>query len=497
MDKIHINGHNKLKVGGIQPNGQCADVCSDDVATLEQEMRNGLNDTKHLVDFLELVLDNVYSGIIVCDIEGTVIYMNQVYAELLCVDRKDAVGKNIQSYFPSSRLTKVVKKGRAELGQKCSLRTELPLLVNRIPLINKGKPVGAILQTVFRDYQHFTDLLARLNLLEKEVKFYKKGLTSVLSATHSFDSIIGKSKAITEVKERTLKYADSDAPVLITGPTGTGKELFAHAVHNASARAEGPFVCVNCAAIPYELFESELFGYESGAFTGASKKGKPGKIELANGGTLYLDEIGELPLPAQAKLLRVLDNKTLDRVGGVESLKMDFRLVAATNRSLPELIEKRRFREDFFYRMNSMTVQIPPLAEREGDIPILTEHFLVAMGKARLRVSRNAMDALTGYHWPGNVRELKNVIEHAVSLAENGVIDRDHFPRDMFGGPRDLPSPPSGFPDSPLADEMARFEASFIREKLELYNGNMSKVSKILGISRSTLYEKCKKHGIG
>ncbi len=480
-----------------RPSRQCAQSSLAEGAGFEQNGLKGLDDTKHVVDFLELVLDNVYSGIIVCDLDGTVVYMNQVYAELLGVDRQEAVGNTIQTYFPSSRLRKVMKKGTAELGQKCSLRTELPLLVNRIPLINKGKTIGAILQTVFRDYQHFTDLLARLNLLEKEVKFYKKGLTSVLSATHSFDTIIGKSRAITEVKDRTLKYAGSDAPVLITGPTGTGKELFAHAVHNASARAEGPFVCVNCAAIPYELFESELFGYESGAFTGASKKGKPGKIELANGGTLYLDEIGELPLPAQAKLLRVLDNKTLDRVGSVESFKMDFRLVAATNRSLPELIEKKRFREDFFYRMNSMTVQIPPLAAREGDIPILTEHFLAAMGKSRLRVSRNAMDALAGYHWPGNVRELKNVIEHAVSLAEDGVIDCDHFPKGMFSRPCDLRAPLSGFPDSPLADEVARFEASHIREKLELCNGNMSKVSKMLGISRSTLYEKCKKHGIG
>lgn len=455
-----------------------------------------MDDTNYIVDFLELVLDNVYSGIIVCDLEGTVVYMNQIYAELLGVDRQEAVGETIQTYFPSSRLSKVMKKGTAELGQKCSLRTELPLLVNRIPLISKGKTIGAILQTVFRDYQHFTDLLSRLNLLEKEVKFYKKGLTSVLSATHSFDSIIGKSQAITDVKERTLKYADSDSPVLLTGPTGTGKELFAHAVHNASARAESPFVCVNCAAIPYELFESELFGYESGAFTGASKKGKPGKIELANGGTLYLDEIGELPLPAQAKLLRVLDNKTLDRVGSVESLKMDFRLVAATNRNLTELIEQKRFRDDFFYRMNSMTVQIPPLAEREGDIPILTEHFLTAMGKARLRVSGNAMDALVGYHWPGNVRELKNVIEHAVSLSENGIIDCDHFPKGMFSEPCDIPSSPSGIPDSSLSQEVARFEASLIRNKLKSCGGNMSKASNMLGISRSTLYEKCKKHRI-
>ena len=451
-----------------------------------------LTDPQYLVDLLELVLNNVYSGIIVTDRQGRVVFMNQVYAELLNVDRNEVVGSPIQRFFPASRLSQVMASGQAELGQRCSLRTETPLLVNRIPLKHQGRTTGAILQTVFRDYQHFTDLLARLHLLENEVKYYKKGLTSVLSARYNFNSIIGQSKAMTDVKRLTMKYANSDAPVLFIGPTGTGKELFCHAVHSASPRSAGPFVCVNCAAIPRELLESELFGYESGAFTGASKKGKPGQIELAHQGTLYLDEIGDMPLSAQAKLLRVLDTKMLDKVGGVKSVHVDFRLVAATNRDLPNMMARRLFRDDLFYRLNTMTVNVPPLAERIGDIPVLVRHCLENLERPDLKVDEPALQALQKYEWPGNVRELRNVVERAVSLTEGAVIGIDQLPREILDcGSNHVEL--SARADTSLADEMARCEANLIRSRLDALQGNMSKTAKSLGISRSTLYEKCQK----
>lgn len=452
-------------------------------------------DIASLVDFLSLVLDNVYSGIIVCGIDCRIVFMNKVYGELLGVDPNLTVGDPLDKYFPNTRMPKVLSSGRSELGARCSLQTETPMLVNRIPLKIKGQVVGVILQTIFRDFKAMTDLISRLNLLENEVKYYKTGLDRVLSALYTFDSIIGDSKAIAKVKEVAGKYAQTKAPVLITGPTGTGKELFAHAVHNASPRASAPFVCVNCAAIPRELLESELFGYEKGAFTGASSKGKVGQIQLANGGTLFLDEIGELNVKAQVKLLRVLETKMLERLGGVKPQKVDFRLVAATNRDLKGMMDRSEFRDDLYYRLSTMSVNIPPLSKRDGDISLLARHFLSSIDHPELRFSPQALVALNSYGWPGNVRELKNVIERAVSLTDGGVIGLEQLPAELLKVDRG-PQQVSGLSDSLLVDEMAWYEKTVLERSLGLNKGNMSKTAKILGISRSTLYDKCRRHGI-
>lgn len=450
-------------------------------------------DLSGMVDFLSLVLDNVYSGIIVCDTNCRIVFMNRVYAELLGTDPQEAVGKPIEEYFVASRLPSVLATGRPELGQRCSLKTATPMLVNRIPLRQQGRTVGVILQTIFRDYQAFTDLMDRMRLLEREVSYYKKGLDRVLSPLYSFDSIVGQSRALAEVKEMAAKYAATDAPVLILGATGTGKEMFAHAVHAASPRAGGPFVCVNCAAIPRDLLESELFGYESGAFTGASKKGKVGQIQLAHQGTLYLDEIGELSPKAQAKLLRVLETKRLERLGGVQPVQIDFRLVAATNRDLKAMMRQGQFRDDLFYRLSTMSIEIPPLMKRVEDIGPLVEHFLRSLDRPSMRLSLAARQTLEKYAWPGNVRELKNVLERALSLSEGEVIDLEHLPPEVLRN--NLPrSQVSGISDNGLAEELARCEASILEQTLRLNQGNMSKTAKILGISRSTLYEKCRRY---
>jgi transcriptional regulator with PAS, ATPase and Fis domain len=448
-----------------------------------------------LVDFLALVLDNVYSGLIVFDSQCRIIYVNRVYAELLSIDPKVAVGEPLDKYFPQTRMRQVLSSGQPELGQRCSLKTELPMMVNRIPLKIEGKVVGGILQTIFRDYKAMTDLMSRFKDLENEVKYYKKGLDLVLSARYGFDSIIGKSRAMLQIQEVARKYAQTNAPVLITGATGTGKEMFAHAVHTASMRASAPFVCVNCAAIPRELLESELFGYESGAFTGASKKGKVGQIQLAHKGTLFLDEIGELSTKAQVKLLRVLETKMLERLGGVKPVPVDFRLVAATNRDLKEMMARGEFRDDLYYRLSTMTVRIPPLCEREGDMVLLADHFLRVLEHPGMRISTKVMEIFNSYSWPGNVRELKNVIERAVSLADKNLIQPEHLPGELLqdgsGQQRVL-----GNPDTSLADEMARHEKAVLERALGLNQGNMSKTSKKLGISRTTLYEKCRRYSL-
>lgn len=487
----------------MKPKPTTADNCAAEDKSLPVGLEVGrvtmpsdaIPDLGGLVSFLSMVLDNVYSGIIVCDTDCRIVFMNRVYADLLGTDPAEAVGKPIEEYFVSSRLPNVLSSGRPELGQHCSLKTATPMLVNRIPLRQQGRTVGVILQTIFRDYQAFTDLMNRMHLLERKVRYYKKGLDRVLSPLYSFDSIVGRSRLIAEVKAMAAKYAATDAPVLILGATGTGKEMFAHAVHAASPRAGGPFVCVNCAAIPRELLESELFGYESGAFTGASRKGKVGQIQLAHQGTLYLDEIGELSLKAQAKLLRVLETKMLERLGGVKPVQIDFRLVAATNRDLKAMMSQGQFRDDLYYRLSTMSVEIPALSKRVEDIGPLVEHFLRSLDRPRMRLSPAARQALESYAWPGNVRELKNVLERALSLAEGSLIDLEHLPPEVIHGSL------SGYQvsdnsDSPLADELARCESGILERALRLNQGNMSKTARTLGISRSTLYEKCHRYNL-
>lgn len=455
---------------------------------------HGTEDMLQSINFLRFVLDNVYSGIIVCNQQGQIIFMNKVYAELLKIDPQEAVGKDIKDYFPGSRLSHVMATGIPELGQRCSLKTEAMLLVNRIPLKHNGKIVGVILQTVLRDYKDFTDLVRKLTKLERKVKHQEKALETIFSPKYTFDSIIGESKVIREVKHLAQKYARADSPILILGPTGTGKELFAHAVHASSNRNLGPFVCLNCAAVPKDLLESELFGYEEGAFTGAKKGGKPGLIELANGGTLYLDEIGELPLAAQAKLLRIIEDKVLTKVGGIKSSEIDFRLIATTNRDLQEMIRRREFRQDLYFRLNTMILNIPPLAKRPGDIPLLVKHFLKAAGRPECRLHEETLGALANYQWPGNIRELKNTIERALSLCEKDHLKLEHLPVEVFepGFTINL----YGNPDNSLGQKMGTFEKTLLLNALQATQGNMSKTAKLLGISRSALYDKFQKYDL-
>ena len=454
--------------------------------------REGL---ENFAEVLALLSENIYSGVILCDGNCRILYMNKFYADILKTDQAQAVGRHIKEYFPASRVPVVLDTGKMEMGGRCSLKADIDFVVNRIPIKKAGETIGVVLQTVFRRYTEIKELMTRVNLLEKKVKRYKRGLDTMLSATYSFDDILGDSKSIVGARRLAEKYARTDAPVLILGATGTGKELFSHAIHLASRRRDGPFVCVNCAAIPKELLESELFGYETGAFTGARRKGKPGKIELADGGTLFLDEIGDISMDAQAKLLRVLESGDVEKVGGVKPVRVDFRLIAATNKDLKEAILRKDFREDLLYRLNSMTVNVPPLSERTDDIPLLTDHFLDAMGRPSIRVGEKAMAMLKAYAWPGNVRELKNVIERAVSLCEGDFLDTEHLPSDIRNIKTVCLASPAD-PIKPLGETLACFEMEVLSDALRRTRGNMARTARLLGISRSTLYEKCRIHGI-
>lgn len=455
-----------------------------------------LSDVRDFINVMEMVLDNAYVGLIFCDAKGIIRFMNRLYEELLGINREETYGKHITEYFPDSRLPVVIKTGKAELGWKYRFQNKMTLVVNRIPIKKKGKLIGVIAQCIFRDISELKDMARKLDLLENKVRDYESELKNLLAPQYNFKDILGNSESITKVKRLAKLYARSDAPVLITGDTGTGKELFAHAIHGASNRSEGPFVCLNCAAIPSELVESELFGYAPGAFTGAHRRGKIGKMKLAHRGTLFLDEIGDLPLQVQAKLLRVIEQKVVERVGAVHPVEVDFRLVAATNKDLTSLISEAKFREDLYYRLGTMVLKVPSLRERVEDIPILAEHFLRQNDLRKFEMSDQALALLMNHNWRGNVRELKSMIERALSVVEEGrTIQAEHL--SSYVVDNDSPSQlEKSNHKLQLKKTVQEEERNTILRALQLCKGNKSQSARMLGISRSLLYNKLKRYQI-
>jgi DNA-binding NtrC family response regulator len=315
--------------------------------------------------------------------------------------------------------------------------------------------------------------------------------------TGAAGAIIGRSPAMLRLAERIETIAQSDAPVLITGESGTGKELVARTLHERSNRRAKPFIAVNCAAFPETLLEAELFGHERGAFTGAVKR-RDGRFKAADGGTLLLDEIAEVPLPAQAKLLRVLQEGTVEPLGTNESTKVDVRIISATHRNLRERIKEGKFREDLYYRLNVLDIEIPPLRERRGDMPLLLQYFLnkfTQPGKTPSTISPRAWAVLSQYHFPGNVREFAHAIEHAVVLANGGEIEVEHLPGGITGTLDGASSTPAGSLRS-LSAALKEFEHEYLLRALAQANGKKMKAAEILGISRKNLWEKLRLHGI-
>ena len=321
-------------------------------------------------------------------------------------------------------------------------------------------------------------------------------LRQELGDRYGFDRILGRAPALQDALARAAKVAPTATTVLLTGESGTGKELVARAIHQASPRAEGPYVAINCAALPETLVESELFGHEKGAFTGADKA-TPGRFELAAGGTLFLDEVGELPPSVQAKLLRVLQEHEYQRVGGTATRRADVRFITATNRDLAQAVAAGTFRPDLYYRLNVFSVHLPPLRERGEDILRLAEHFVqafgVQFGKGEPGLSRDAQAALTRYPWPGNIRELANAIERAVILADGGLLTAAHFGLDGLPAPP-LPVPPASAPVAPEA--LAALEQRAIQAALAYTKGNKTQAAATLGITRTQLHTRLKRFGL-
>jgi len=330
--------------------------------------------------------------------------------------------------------------------------------------------------------------ILRLRSLEEENRDLKRRILS----QSRFDELIGRSKRMQGVFDLVSMVAETDATVFLLGESGTGKELVARALHRRGKRKDGPFLALNCSAIPESLFEAELFGYEKGAFTGADRR-RAGKIEQADGGTLFLDEVAEVPVSAQAKLLRVLEERSFTRLGGSETVHVDLRVISATNRQdMKALVDEGRFRMDLFYRLNVFEIRLPPLRERREDIPLLVEHFIEKLGGDR-RVSEKAMARLMDHPFPGNVRELWNVMERASILCGEGTIGPEHLPPEFLGArtsPAAIPTPDEILP---LKDAVRRFEAAYIEKALKAASGSKARAADLLQIGRKALWERLKK----
>jgi transcriptional regulator with PAS, ATPase and Fis domain len=394
----------------------------------------------------------------------------------------------------NTRMHIVVKTGQSEIGSVMKVK-DRDIIVMRTPVWKDGKVIGAIGKVLYTDISELKTLAQRLNVAESKLDFYKQELKRVRGAKYSFDQIIGKHQRMKEVKDLALKVAVSRSTVLIRGESGTGKELFAHAIHEASNRSDGPLIRLNCAAIPADLLESELFGYEEGSFTGAKKGGKPGKIEQAQGGTLFLDEVGDMPLNMQVKLLRVLQEKEFERIGGTQLNQLDIRLISATNRPLEEMVKRGEFREDLYYRLNVFHILIPPLRERGSDINTISQMILGQLNK-ELGTSISGFDQeveglFRRYHWPGNVRELQNVIERSLHIAVNGPkICLEHLPPYLL----DHIGSDINYSSFSLEEEVEKAEVTAITRALKASEGNRSEAAELLGIHRASLYRKMEKY---
>lgn len=444
-----------------------------------------------------LILDGLPMGLLFCDRDGIVRFVNHAYASLLGLAPAQILGREILKLIPHSRAYVVMEQGKAEMGELCQLGAEnsRPVIVNRLPVRNEaGEIAGMISQALFKNPEDLQKLSAKMEQLGRKLNQYKKRFAASVAPQHTFASILGESEIMLRLKMQAQSYARLDEPVLILGPTGSGKELFAHAIHAASPRAAGPLVCINCATIPRDLFESEIFGYARGAFSGARSDGKIGQMELADKGTLFLDEIGEMPPEIQAKLLRVLETRAVCRLGSVSSRNIDFRLVAATNRNLAAMLKNGSFREDLYYRINTFILDIPPLCERSADILPIARYILHRMGLDHVKFSMETESALCQFDWPGNVRQLHNAVVHAATTRQKDLIEITDFP------PETLPDLPRRAARKEtrgdLADMRAAAERQAIVQMLYSFDGNVAACARELKIARTTLYEKMRRYKV-
>ena len=467
----------------------------EDISALDK-VTGELQEIKELKKRLQLVLESVQDGICVLNKDGYITYVNPAYLRILDQKYEDLLGENIQKISPNGARHTVLTSGKQALGTISHKSNGATVVANVNPIMVDGELTGAV--SVVKNSTEVHGLMEKLNHISAKAEYLEQELWRTKKPNNAFKHFVGRSGKVLDALAMAAKAAQGNSNVLIRGESGTGKELVAEGIHYASPRAQGPFIRVNCGAIPVNLLESELFGHEKGAFTGAIRK-KLGRFELANHGTIFLDEIGEMEKSMQVKLLRVLQKKEFERVGGESTIKVDVRIIAATNQNLEQMVIDGEFREDLYYRLNVIPFLLPPLRDRKEDIPILVEHFFVKMskelGSTVKRIRHGALEVLLNYKWPGNVRELENVIERMVTLAEGNDIDIQDLP----GYLKEKVITENQERVSSLVQEVIlpweEYERQIITQALERY-GSFNAAGKVLGLTHKTVAAKAKKYGI-
>jgi PAS domain S-box-containing protein len=455
-------------------------------------------------DIIEHILTDPYDAMAVVDRQERLAYISPVHEKFFGLQPGEAIGKKVKDVIEGSRLPNVVRTGIAEVGQVHTMRGK-ERIVSRHPIRHNGEVVGAIGRVMFKGPEQVEAMARRINALERQIETFKSENRTLSQADKFLDAIIGQSVAIRSVREQIRKIAPLDIPVLIQGESGTGKELVAQALHMLSPRHDGRLVTVNAAALPESLVESELFGYEAGSFTGADRKGRAGKFELADKGTIFLDEIGDMPIEVQSKLLRVLQDRMVERVGGEKPKRVDFRLCSATNRDLEALIDQNKFRLDLFYRISPVCIAMPSLADRLEDIALLLKHFVSEISRDHNRelpeIDLDVVPYLMERPWPGNVRQLRHVVERALVFSEPGRLRVKDFNSDGAPAPVRVSQPQSiqvdqrQFAVGRLKDSVDALENQLIHDAIIRFKGNKKKAAEHLGVSRSYLYKKIEANG--
>jgi PAS domain S-box-containing protein len=446
-------------------------------------------------DLLFEILNNINDVVLVIDLDTTIVYANESYAKILGVPVAKVLGRRLDTIEPDSKTITALRTGRVSNNGRDYLDSlNIDVIGSSFPLYHGKRIVGAV--SIFKNMTEVVHLNRELERSQGVADYLREQLEQWESLPVSFKDYVGQNSQLKETLILAAKVACTDSTVLILGESGVGKEVLARAVHNCSRRQDRPMIKVNCAAIPEALLESELFGYEGGAFTGAKKGGKLGKFELAHGGTIFFDEIGDMSLTMQAKLLRVLQEKEFERVGGAKTIKVDVRVIAATNRDLKSMIEQDMFRRDLYYRLNIVPLHLTPLRERKDDLLALAKTFLEQNSKVvgrELSLTPQVVRILQSYDWPGNIRELQNVIEHAGIVCSSGSIEIHHLPAYI------IPANEANKIDEEkpynVKTVLGRIEKELILSALATYN-NRTKAMNALGISRRAFYEKLRRYGI-
>ncbi len=454
-----------------------------------------LDSSKELLKELQAIIRSSYDGMFITDGDGVVLRLNDAYERITGIKASEIMGKNMRNlvdegYFDESVTLHVIEK-RTTITINQTVKKDRKILVTGTPLFDEQGKLFRVVTNV-RDITELVKLQNQLLKTKEQTLKYKTELSHLRAMHIQNHEMITRSPKMARVIELSMKIADVDSNVLITGESGTGKELIAKLIHKHGKTTARPFIKINCAAIPEQLLESELFGYEGGAFTGAKKEGKPGLFELAHNGTLFLDEVGDLPLVLQVKLLRAIQEKEIMRVGGTRAITVNARIIAATHRDIAKMVQHSTFREDLYYRLMVVPINLPPLRERKEDVPLLIMHFIEKFNKHfgyNKRILPDVIDKLVEYNWPGNVRELENVIERMIVTAVGEVLTADLVPETIWSKTF---LPKKG---TKLKEAVEQTEAYLLTECYKEYR-SWQKVAEALGIDRTTVFRKVVRYGL-